>query len=213
VADPQEALEWLLSEPYLRHLASSLPDEAELISEGAFPDDKLEGFFKAEVRAFISKDAAGTHFIGMFRFSPSEGIIKKQDIVTGYYVDVSELPTNLPTAVVPAVREQVVVKSTLPPPARPVATESPILEQPRPTPTPKPRVYTVVVSGAQLRCLDAENSSVQGSFSPIGRIVSGPVVNGDLCTVVIEGSSGHQAQTFRLPSFSQISSTSVQPPR
>jgi len=83
--------------------------------------------------------------------------------------------------------------------------------EPRTTPTPRPMIYTVVVSGDQLRCLDAETSSIQGSFSPAGRIVSGPVVTGDLCTVVIEGPTGRLARTFRLPSFSQVSSTYVQP--
>lgn len=92
----------------------------------------------------------------------------------------------------------------------PTPTPPPAYE-PRPTPTPKKMIYTVVVSGDQLRCLDAETSGIQGSFSPAGRIVSGPVVTGDMCTVVIEGPTGRQARTFRLPSFSQVSSTYVQP--
>lgn len=82
---------------------------------------------------------------------------------------------------------------------------------PFPTPTPRTMIYTVVVSGNQLRCLDAQTSAVQGTFGPAGRIVSGPVVTGDLCTVVIEYPTGRKAMTYRLPHFGGVSSTDVQP--
>ena len=82
---------------------------------------------------------------------------------------------------------------------------------PTPTPnsTPRPVVYAVVVSGNQLRCLDAQSSSVLGTFGPAGKIVSGPQVNGDLCTVIIEGPNGRKANVYRLPGFSGVSSSDI----
>lgn len=63
------------------------------------------------------------------------------------------------------------------------------------------RVYTVVVKGDKLVCLDARTGSTQGVFSPTGRIISSPVVSGDLCTVQVETVNGTQVYTMSLPSL------------
>jgi len=89
-SDSQQALGWLFKQRYFRELASSLPDGAELFSEGAVADENVSGFYKAEIRAFIAANAAGTTHIGEFRFSPSDSIIKKKNHDTGYYTDVDD---------------------------------------------------------------------------------------------------------------------------
>ena len=70
-------------------------------------------------------------------------------------------------------------------------------------------VYSVVVSGDRLICIDAVNGSQQGTFSPAGTIAGSPVVAGDLCTVEIATPTGIQAYTMRLPGFSIVNILNV----
>ena len=70
-------------------------------------------------------------------------------------------------------------------------------------------VYSVVVSGDRLICINAVDGSQQGAFSPAGTIAGSPVVAGDLCTVKIATPTGMQAYTMRLPSFSIVNIINV----
>lgn len=71
-----------------------------------------------------------------------------------------------------------------------------------PTPTPEtPRVWTVVVQGDRLQCIDARTGSTQSTINLNGRVVSGPVVSGDYCTLTIESGTGRRSNTYKLPSL------------
>lgn len=164
VADREQAVKWLFSQPYFRDIASSFPPQGELITEGAIEDPKLPGFYLCEVRAFISEKAAGTHFIGNFRFCPSENILKKQRPITcdqdgtpieGEFVDAyklakeeQEAAEEINSAYCPTPDNQVVavVLHEPAPTPRPKST-------PRPTPTPRPepekKKQPVIVSVVQ----------------------------------------------------------------
>jgi hypothetical protein len=69
-----------------------------------------------------------------------------------------------------------------------------------PTPTPEPsRLWTVVVQGDRLQCIDARTGSTQSTINLNGRVVSGPVVSGDYCTLTIESGTGRRSNTYKLP--------------
>lgn len=71
-----------------------------------------------------------------------------------------------------------------------------------PTPAPEaPRVWTVVVRGDRLQCIDARTGSTQSTINLNGRVVSGPVVSGDYCTVTIESGTGRRSNTYKLPNL------------
>jgi hypothetical protein len=87
---------------------------------------------------------------------------------------------------------------SVPEPA-PVPAPTPQAES-APTPTPEPpRVWTVVVRGDRLQCIDARTGSTQSTINLNGRVVSGPVVSGDYCTVTIESGTGRRSNTYKLP--------------
>lgn len=70
------------------------------------------------------------------------------------------------------------------------------------TPTPEaPRVWTVVVRGDRLQCIDARTGSTQSTINLNGQVVSGPVVSGDYCTLTIESGTGRRSNTYKLPSL------------
>lgn len=88
-------------------------------------------------------------------------------------------------------------------PAQPVFTPAPQpAATPLPTPTPEDRpVWTVVVRGDRLQCIDARTGSTQSTINLNGRVVSGPVVSGDYCTVTIESGTGRRSNTYKLPNL------------
>jgi len=74
---------------------------------------------------------------------------------------------------------------------------------PQATPTPEERpVWTVVVRGDRLQCIDARTGSTRSTINLNGRVVSGPVVSGDYCTLTIESGTGRRSNTYKLPSLS-----------
>lgn len=87
------------------------------------------------------------------------------------------------------------------PPLDPFPTPAPTPQATaKPTPTPEaPRVWTVVVRGDRLQCIDARTGSTQSTINLNGRVVSGPVVSGDYCTVTIESGTGRRSNTYKLP--------------
>jgi hypothetical protein len=66
-------------------------------------------------------------------------------------------------------------------------------------------VYTVIVDGNLLRCVDTSNGSYVGSVNILGNVVSGPIVTGDRCTVVFEDYMGRKGRVFKLPNFNNVS--------
>jgi hypothetical protein len=72
--------------------------------------------------------------------------------------------------------------------------------------TPKQqKIYTVIVDGNMLKCIDAQGS-VLGSLSNVGNVVQGPQVNGNQCSVICEDEQfGRALYIYELPSFSRIS--------
>jgi len=70
-------------------------------------------------------------------------------------------------------------------------------------------IYSVIISGDRLICINALDGSHQGSFSPAGTLAGGLVVVGDLCTVQISTPTGLQAYTMRLPHFSIVNIINV----
>jgi hypothetical protein len=92
-------------------------------------------------------------------------------------------------------------------PTAPVSVPEPVpvpTPAPHTAPTPPPtqeahRMWTVVVQGDRLRCIDARTGSTQSTISLNGRVVSGPVVTGDYCTLTIESGTGRRSNIYKLP--------------
>ena len=212
--DSQQPLDWLLGQPYFRDLASSLPDGAELISEGAAPDDKVPGFFKAEVRAFISENAAGTTHIGMFRFSPSDGIIKKEDPDTGYYIDVDKAASESDPVPTASQLMGLLTAVALGPPAAPASTPAPRRDdtpatRPAATPVAKAQpLYGVRMDGSNLACFNLESgSTVTKVRAPSGVLVGGPSFSGDRAVVTMQKGNVRTTYIYKMPSMSTVTRT------
>jgi len=94
--------------------------------------------------------------------------------------------------------------SSPPTSAQPVSTPTPQPPAtPLPTPTPEDRpVWTVVVRGDRLQWIDARTGSTRSTINLNGRVISGPVVSGDYCTLTIESGTGRRSNTYKLPSLS-----------
>ena len=65
-------------------------------------------------------------------------------------------------------------------------------------------VYSVIIDGELLKCIDTANGTVLGTTNLIGSIVSGPIVTGDRCTMVFGSYMGNQGRVFKLPSFNVV---------
>jgi hypothetical protein len=70
-------------------------------------------------------------------------------------------------------------------------------------------VYTVILDGELLKCIDTSSGMVIGSMNIIGNLSSGPIVTGDRCTVVINNYTGTQGRVFKLPSFEVVTTFSA----
>ena len=68
------------------------------------------------------------------------------------------------------------------------------------------RVYSVVVDKRKLKCIDTKNGNVVASSLMMGDIISGPIVTGDRCVVVVKTTIGSKGKILRLPSFNVITS-------
>jgi hypothetical protein len=70
-------------------------------------------------------------------------------------------------------------------------------------------IYTVIPDGELLKCVDTSNGAILGSINIVGDIVSGPIVTGDRCTVIINNYMGVQGKVFKLPSFNVVTTFSA----
>lgn len=67
-------------------------------------------------------------------------------------------------------------------------------------------VYSVVPEKLKLKCINTSNGSIVATISLPGDLVSGPVVTGDRCVVVIKTTLGNKGKIFKLPNFNLITS-------
>ena len=67
-------------------------------------------------------------------------------------------------------------------------------------------VYSVVAERLKLKCINTSNGSIVATITLPGEIVSGPIVTGDRCVVVIKTTLGNKGKIFKLPNFSIITS-------
>lgn len=70
-------------------------------------------------------------------------------------------------------------------------------------------IYTVIPDGELLKCVDTSNGAILGSINIVGNIVSGPIVTGDRCTLVVNNYMGIQGKVFKLPSFNVVTTFSA----
>lgn len=66
-------------------------------------------------------------------------------------------------------------------------------------------IYTVIVDGQNLKCIDTSNGSTLGGTNIVGEVVSGPIVTDDRCTVVFKNHMGRKGIIYKLPNFSTVS--------
>jgi hypothetical protein len=67
-------------------------------------------------------------------------------------------------------------------------------------------IYSVIVDGNLLKCIDTSNGVVLGAINILGEVVSGPIVTDDRCTIVFKNNCGRKGNVFKLPSFNLSSS-------
>jgi hypothetical protein len=133
-------------------------------------------------------------------------------------------PTNLNVADATAVVATVTAISKIAswlfgsdPLAVPPQASAPVVQptpEPVPTPqsTPRPEdrpIWTVIVRGDRLVCMDARTGSTRSSINLSGEVLSGPVVTGEYCTLTVRSANGPQAKTYKLPSLSLQNSVSL----
>lgn len=63
-------------------------------------------------------------------------------------------------------------------------------------------VYSVVVHNNKLRCINTSNGSTINSIQIDGEIITGPIVTGDRCVVVVKKGNGTKGRILKLPSLS-----------
>lgn len=70
-------------------------------------------------------------------------------------------------------------------------------------------IYSVIVDGNLLRCIDTANGSICGTTNIIGDVVSGPIVTEDRCTIVFKNYMGRQGKVYKLPVFNVVTTFSA----
>lgn len=70
-------------------------------------------------------------------------------------------------------------------------------------------IYAVILDGELLKCVDTSNGAILGSINIVGNIVSGPIVTGDRCTLIVNNYMGIQGKVFKLPSFNVVTTFSA----
>ena len=100
--------------------------------------------------------------------------------------------------------------------AAPSQASAPVA-QPTPEPVPTPQstskpedqpIWTVIVRGDRLVCMDARTGSTRTIINLSGEVLSGPVVAGEYCTLTVRSANGPQAKTYKLPNLSLQNSVS-----
>lgn len=66
--------------------------------------------------------------------------------------------------------------------------------------------YAVIVDGENLKCIDTSNGFSLATINILGKVVSGPIVTSDRCTVVFDNYMGRKGKIYKLPSFSVVAS-------
>jgi hypothetical protein len=67
-------------------------------------------------------------------------------------------------------------------------------------------VYTVIVDGNDLKCIDTSNGMIVSVINILGDIVSGPIVTDDRCTIVFNDNGARRGRVYKIPSFALSSS-------
>lgn len=67
-------------------------------------------------------------------------------------------------------------------------------------------VYSVVSERLKLRCIDTKNGNIINTISLPGEILSGPIVTGDRCVVIIKTTLGNKGKIYKLPNFNLVTS-------
>lgn len=67
-------------------------------------------------------------------------------------------------------------------------------------------VFTVIVDGNDLKCINTSNGMIVSSINILGNIISGPIVTDDRCTIVFNDNGARKGRIFKIPSFSLSSS-------
>jgi hypothetical protein len=70
-------------------------------------------------------------------------------------------------------------------------------------------VYTVIIDGQNIKCIDTSNGMTVGAMNIIGSVVSGPIVTDDRCTVVFDNYMGKKGMIYKLPGFNVVSTFSA----
>jgi hypothetical protein len=72
--------------------------------------------------------------------------------------------------------------------------------------TKQSSIYSVVADKRKLKCIDTKNGNIVASSLMMGDIVSGPIVTGDRCVVIIKTTIGNKGKILRLPNLNVITS-------
>lgn len=67
-------------------------------------------------------------------------------------------------------------------------------------------IYSVVAERIKLKCINTQNGCILATLALPGEIVSGPIVTGDRCVVVIKTTLGNKGKIYKLPNFNIITS-------
>lgn len=70
-------------------------------------------------------------------------------------------------------------------------------------------IYSVIVNGKQLRCINTSSGSTFNTKELNGEITLGPIVTGDRCVVVYKVGSSSKGVILRIPSLSTITTFKV----
>ena len=70
-------------------------------------------------------------------------------------------------------------------------------------------VYSVVINGRQLRCINTSTGSTRSTIEFVGDIVTGPIVTDNKCVIVTKQKGVSKGRIYKLPSFSTITTFTV----
>lgn len=67
-------------------------------------------------------------------------------------------------------------------------------------------VYSVIADKLKLKCIETKNGNIVATTLLPGEIVSGPIVTGDRCVVIIKTTIGNKGKILKLPNLNVITS-------
>jgi hypothetical protein len=65
-------------------------------------------------------------------------------------------------------------------------------------------VYSVIINGRQIKCIDTSSGSTKNTKELNGDITLGPIVTGDRCVIVYKNGNALVGRILKLPSLSTI---------